>query len=262
MASAAGPSLVALQRSTLAGGLRADPYSGPMVDVTDATFQTAVIDRSHTVPVVVDLWAEWCGPCKQLGPIIERVVAATGGRVELAKVDVDANPQVAQAFRVQSIPAVFAIKDGQPVDQFTGALPEAKVAEFVDKLVGPAELSEVDRLAQAGDEASLRAALELEADHAGAVVALAELLTLDDRSDEALALLERIPESPETRRVAALARTGPVAGDQIHDRLVALLPRVKGDDEARREFVDLLELVAEDDPAKADWRRQLSAQLF
>lgn len=233
-----------------------------MVDVTDATFQTAVIDRSHTVPVVVDLWAEWCGPCKQLGPIIERVVAATEGRVELAKVDVDANPQVAQAFRVQSIPAVFAMKDGRPVDQFTGALPEAQVAEFVNKLAGPVELSEVERLVQAGDEASLRAALEIEADHAGAIVALAELLTLDDRSDEALALLERIPESPETRRVAALARTGPMAGDQVAQRLAELLGRVKADDDARRQFVDLLELVPDDDPAKADWRRRLSAQLF
>ena len=87
-----------------------------MADVTDATFQTAVIERSMTVPVVVDLWAEWCGPCKQLGPIIEKVIAATDGQVELAKVDVDANPNIAQAFRVQSIPAVFAIRDGRPVE--------------------------------------------------------------------------------------------------------------------------------------------------
>lgn len=233
-----------------------------MVDVTDATFQSAVIDRSMTVPVVVDLWAEWCGPCKQLGPIIERVVAATDGQVELAKVDVDANPNIAQAFRVQSIPAVFAIKDGRPVDQFIGALPEAQVAEFVAKLLPTKEQTEVERLIEAGDEASLLAALELEPDHVEAVVSLAELYAGEERGAEALALLERIPESPDTRRVAALARRGPEAALDVDARLAALLERVKGDDEARKEFVDLLELLPDEDPAKADWRRQLTSRLF
>ena len=156
--------------SCAGGGGAADQPSGPpytrrMVDVTDATFQTAVIERSMTVPVVVDLWAEWCGPCKQLGPIIEKVVAATDGQVELAKVDVDANPNIAQAFRVQSIPAVFAISEGRPVDQFIGALPEAEIAAFVAKLLPTKEQTEVERLVEAGDEASLRAALELEPDN-------------------------------------------------------------------------------------------------
>lgn len=233
-----------------------------MVDVTDATFQSAVIDRSMSVPVVVDLWAEWCGPCKQLGPIIERVVAATEGAVELVKVDVDANPAIAQAFRVQSIPAVFAIKDGRPVDQFIGALPEAEVAEFVAKLLPTKEQTEVERLIEAGDEASLRAALDLEPDNVEAVLSLAELCAGEERGDEALALLERIPESPDTRRVAALARRGPEAALDVDTRLAALLDRVKGDDEARKEFVDLLELLADDDPAKADWRRQLTSRLF
>jgi putative thioredoxin len=233
-----------------------------MVDVTDATFQSAVIDRSMTVPVVVDLWAEWCGPCKQLGPIIERVVAATDGAVELVKVDVDANPAIAQAFRVQSIPAVFAIKDGRPVDQFIGALPEAQIAEFVAKLLPTKEQTEVERLIEAGDEASLRAALDLEPDNVEAVLSLAELCAGEERGDEALALLERIPESPDTRRVAALARRGPEAALDVDTRLAALLERVKGDDEARKEFVDLLELLADDDPAKADWRRQLTSRLF
>lgn len=233
-----------------------------MADVTDATFQTAVIERSMTVPVVVDLWAEWCGPCKQLGPIIEKVVAATDGQVELAKVDVDANPQIAQAFRVQSIPAVFAIQDGRPVDQFLGALPEAQVAEFVAKLLPTKEQTEVERLIELGDEASLRAALELEADNTEAVVSLAELLAGEERGDEALALLERIPESPDTRRVAALARRGPEAALGVDERLAELLDRVKADDDARKEFVDLLELLPDEDPTKIDWRRQLSARLF
>ena len=233
-----------------------------MADVTDATFQTEVIERSMTVPVVVDLWAEWCGPCKQLGPIIEKVIAATDGQVELAKVDVDANPNIAQAFRVQSIPAVFAIRDGRPVDQFIGALPEAEIVEFVAKLLPTKEQTEVERLIEAGDEASLRAAMELEPDNAEAIMSLAELCAGEERADEALALLEKIPETPDTRRIAALARRGPEAALGVDDRLAELLDSVKVDDDARKEFVDLLELLPDEDPAKADWRRQLTARLF
>lgn len=233
-----------------------------MADVTDATFQTAVIDRSKTVPVVVDLWAEWCGPCKTLGPIIEQVVAETNGKVELAKVDVDANPQVANAFRVQSIPAVFAIADGRPVDQFIGALPEAQVREFVQRLLPTEEETEVQRLLRAGDESSLRAALELEPDNAEVITALAELLALEQRADEALAMLEKIPESPDTRRIAALARTGPSDPTDVEIRLAGLLDQVKSDDSARQQFVDLLELLPDEDPAKAAWRRKLTSRLF
>src|SRR5213082_3588803 len=144
------------------------------MDVTDATFETDVIQRSNAVPVVVDLWASWCGPCKTLGPILEKVVAETDGKVELAKVDVDANPQVGAAFRVQSIPAVFALKDGRVVDSFIGAVPEPAVREFVQRLA-PAK-SEVDLLVEKGDETSLRQAVELVPDHPAAVTALAELL--------------------------------------------------------------------------------------
>src|SRR4051794_40847771 len=127
-----------------------------MTDVTDATFQSAVLDRSMQVPVVVDLWAEWCGPCRTLGPILERVVADSGGAVELAKVDVDSNPGVSGAFAVQSIPAVYAISAGKVVDSFIGALPEPAVREFVQRLV-PSE-SEADRLVAKGDEAPPRPA--------------------------------------------------------------------------------------------------------
>jgi putative thioredoxin len=114
-----------------------------MKDVTDATFQADVVERSKQLPVVVDLWAPWCGPCKTLGPTIEKVVNETEGRVELAKVNVDENPAISQAFRVQSIPAVFALKDGKVVDTFVGALPETAVREFVSKLApvtSPADL--------------------------------------------------------------------------------------------------------------------------
>jgi putative thioredoxin len=188
------------------------------IDVTDATFQSDVVQRSSTVPVVVDLWAEWCGPCRTLGPVLDKVIGATDGQVELAKVDIDANPGVAQAFKVQSIPAVYAMKDGKVVDGFMGAQPEWQVAEFVQRLLPNAVESEVDRLIAAGDEESLR---------------------------------------------QALARTGGAPSDtaDLAERLDALLDTVKGDDDARQEFVDLLELL-DDDDATAVWRRKLAARLF
>ncbi|HJV09557.1 MAG TPA: tetratricopeptide repeat protein [Acidimicrobiales bacterium] len=231
-----------------------------MTDVTDATFQRDVLDRSAEVPVVVDLWAEWCGPCRTLGPIIERVVAETGGKVELAKVDVDSNPGVSAAFQVQSIPAVYAISQGKVVDSFIGALPEPAVREWVAGLA-PAE-TEADRLAASGDEASLRAALDLEHDHPVAVVALAELLAGRGEGEEALALLTRVPESAETRRVAALARVGDAVDDDVSGRLDGLLERVKDDEEARREFVDLLEMLGADDPRTPQYRRALASRLY
>ena len=231
-----------------------------MTDVTDATFQRDVLDRSAEVPVVVDLWAEWCGPCRTLGPILERVVAETGGKVALAKVDIDSNPQVAATFQVQSIPAVFAISGSKVVDSFIGALPEPAVREFVAKLT-PGE-SEADRLAARGDEASLRAALELEHDHPVAVVALAELMAGRGEGEEALALLTRVPETAETRRVAALARVGDAAADDVTGRLDGLLERVKADEDARREYLDLLEMLGAEDPRTPQYRRALASRLY
>jgi putative thioredoxin len=235
-------------------------------DVTDETFETEVLDRSVDVPVVVDLWADWCGPCKTLGPILEKVVAETNGAVALTKVDVDANPRVAGAFRVQSIPAVFALRDRKVVDSFIGAIPEPAVRQFIDRL-SPAP-SEVDRLIAAGDEDSLRAAVELEPGNERAIVALAEHLVGQGRNDEALALLERIPETAEARRVAALARLGSdaklatVSADGVQAKLDDLLERVKDDEEARQEFVDLLEIMGPDDPRTAQYRKALTSRLF
>ena len=232
------------------------------VDVTDATFQTEVVDRSMTAPVVIDLWAPWCGPCKTLGPIIERVVGDTDGKVLLAKVNVDENPAISQAFHVQGIPAVFAIRDGQVVDSFVGAYPEHEVKRFVEGLLPTAVESELSALVAKGDEDSLRQALELEPGNEDAIVALAELLVGRGDGDEALALLERIPESDRTRRVAATARLGPAPTDDYDATLVSLLPRVKGDEDARQEFVDILELMGPDDPRTAEYRKRLTARLF
>ncbi|MDY7100961.1 MAG: tetratricopeptide repeat protein [Actinomycetota bacterium] len=232
------------------------------IDVTDATFETEVLNRSQTTPVVVDLWAPWCGPCKTLGPIIERVVGETNGAVVLAKINVDDNPQAAQAFRVQSIPAVYALKDGAVVDGFMGAQGEAAVREFVERLLPTPEQTEVERLVEAGDEASLTRALQLEPDNEAAVVAMAELMVNDGRKDEALELLARIPETAEARRVAALARTGASAGDDVTAKLDVLLDQVKGDDDARKEFIDLLEVMGPDDPRTADYRKRLTSRLF
>ncbi len=233
-----------------------------MRDVTDQEFTTAVVERSREVPVVVDLWASWCGPCKTLGPILEKIIDEQGGAVEGVKVDVDANPQTAAAFQVQSIPAVYALTDGKVVDGFLGAQGEAAVREFVERLLPSETDTELTRLVDAGDEASLRRALEITADHEPAVLALAELLIGDGRADEGLALLERLPESAETRRLAALARQGNgVTGGKVEDKLGDLLDRVKGDDDARQEFVDLLELLG-DDPRVPEWRRRLASALY
>ncbi len=233
------------------------------MDVTDQTFTDAVLTRSNDVPVVVDLWAPWCGPCKTLGPMIEKAVADTGGAVELAKVNVDENPRVAQTFQVQSIPAVFAIHNGQVVDSFIGALPEAQVTAFVQRLAPAA--SEADLLVEAGDEASVRRALELEPDHVGATEALARLLI--DRGDaaEALAALQRLPETETGRALAAEARlleAGVDVSDGIESKLDELLGRVREDDAARQEFVDLLETMGNGDPRTNEYRRALAARLF
>jgi putative thioredoxin len=221
--------------------------------------------------VVVDLWAPWCGPCRTLSPILEKVVDETDGKIVLAKVNVDENPQVSQAFRVQGIPAVYAVADGKVVSGFVGAQPEAAVREFVDSLLPSEEDEKIAALLAAGDEDSLRQVLDQQPDHHDAIVALAELLAdkpEDGAADEALALLERIPETPETRRVAALVRTGAPApdaggnGEEITAKLEALLDQVRADDEARQTYVDLLEVLGPDDPRTADYRKRLTRQLF
>ncbi|MBI4934501.1 MAG: tetratricopeptide repeat protein [Actinobacteria bacterium] len=232
------------------------------VDVTDSTFQNDVIERSYMTPVVVDLWAPWCGPCQTLGPIIEKVIDATGGQVVLAKVNTDENPGISQAFQVQSIPAVYALKDGQVVDGFMGAYPEHVVQQFVDALLPTEGEVTLASLIAEGTEGSFRAALELDPGNEDAIVGLAELLVARGENDQALQYLARIPETDRTRHVAAKARVH-LAPDDDHDAtLTALLDTVKADEAARQQFLDILELMGPDDPRTPAYRKKLTARLF
>jgi putative thioredoxin len=241
-----------------------------MIDVTDQSFERDVLERSMQIPVVVDLWAPWCGPCKTLGPMIEKVVDEAAGpgpepKVVLAKINVDENPGASQAFQVQSIPAVYALRDGQIVDGFMGAQPEQAIRDFVARLVPTEQDAIIESLLAKGDEASLSEILLAVPDHPEAITALAALYVETDRNDEALALLAKIPESEETRRIAALARTDLEASSDnqaVEGRLAELLPQVKGNDDARQEFVDLLAVLGPEHPNTAGWRKKLTTQLF
>ncbi len=236
------------------------------IDVTDATFEAEILERSMQVPVVVDLWAAWCGPCRVLGPILEKVVAERQGEVALAKVDVDNNPRAAATFQVQSIPAVYALRNRRVVSGFIGAQPEPAVRDWLAG-VAPAP-TEVDEMVAAGDEASLRSALEREPGNETAIISLATLLVergTDESRNEALQLLSRIPETSEVRHLLALARVGGEATDgagTITARLDALLDRVKDDPAAKQEYLDLLEVMGPEDARVGEYRKALTARLF
>ncbi len=233
------------------------------LEVTDSNFEKEVLERSENTPVIVDLWAPWCGPCKSLGPILEKVIEDTNEKVVLAKVNIDENPGVAGAFKVQSIPAVFAIQNKDVVSSFIGAQGEEAVREFVQQLLPSEEMTEVEKRLSDGDETSLRKALEIEADNPIAITSLAQLLVTRNETgdkEEAVKLLEKIPETPETRRVLAMARLEDV-GD-VDAELSELIEKVKVDEGSRDRFIDLLELLGPDDPRTSEWRQRLTSALF
>jgi putative thioredoxin len=188
----------------------------PIFDTTEATFEQDVVARSHDVPVVVDFWAAWCGPCRQLTPILEAAVRERGGKVALGKLDTDANPRLAAAFRIQGIPAVKAFKDGRVVAEFVGAQPPATVAQFLDRLLP----SEADALVASGGEAELRRALELEPTRSDAAIALAGILRQRGERDDALAILHEFPGSFAAQGLAARIRLE--ADEDVREAFAAL----------------------------------------
>jgi putative thioredoxin len=198
---------------------------GIRVDVTEATFRDEVIERSRDVPVVVDFWAEWCRPCRQLAPALEGAVAGRGGEVELAKVDIDANPGLAQAFGIQSIPAVTAFRDGRVVDGFVGLVPLPEIERFLDGLLP----TEADRLAESGDEESLRRAIARDAGHVTARVRLARLLLADGRREEAGEAVAPVVHDPVAAGLAARIELG---GAEEPDVVAGLAALERGDLEA------------------------------
>ncbi len=232
------------------------------IDVTDATFQAEVLERSKTTPVLVDLWAPWCGPCKTIGPILEKLTDATGGRVILAKVNVDENPAISAAFKVQSIPAVYALKDGAMFDGFVGAQSEHVISEFVQSLMPEGGVPTVESLLAIGDEASLREAFVLKPGDEQIAILLAELLLAQGDVTGALGVLALVPETDKVRVVIAAARAAFAPTDDYDAQLTALLPQVKADEDARKKYLDIMEAMGSLDPRSAGHRKRLTAQLF
>jgi len=245
-----------------------------ITDVTEATFQSAVIDRSREVPVVVDFWAAWCGPCRQLTPALETAARSREGEVDLAKVDTDANQGLAQAFRIQGIPAVKAFRDGRVVDEFTGAQPPAAVERFFDALVP----SEADRLIAAGDEASLRRAVELEPHRAEAAVPLARILHARGEREEAAEVLGNVAGSFAASGLAARLRLESLTEPDLRpafaalddgrteeglDGLLAALPAADGHrDDLRQVVIGVLDELGVEDPRAREYRRRLASALY
>jgi putative thioredoxin len=242
-------------------------------DISEDQFESAVIERSKEVPVVVDFWAPWCGPCRQLTPALERAAEARQGQVDLVKVNTDENQNIARTFQIQGIPAVKAFKDGREVSQFVGAVPPAQVESFFDALVP----SEVERLVAEGDEASLRRALELEPNRRDAKVKLAQILFDRAERDEALKLIDGMEGDFTAEGLAARIRLEQQDDayaqafklldqgqrEQALDALIAALPTADGlKDDIRRAVVGILSTYDQADPMAKSYRMKLSSALY
>jgi putative thioredoxin len=250
--------------------------SAYVTDVSEADFQSVVIEGSKQTPVVVDFWAGWCEPCKTLGPILERVTNEAGGSVRLVKVDVDANPRLAQAFGVQGIPMVIAFKDGKPVSHFTGAVPEAAVRQFITQLT-PAPVDEAvlaaEALADAGDlagaEATLTGLLAEQPTNLEAGLSLATMLLDRGASQEAIEVLSRLSQTSDVKRLLAAARLLDGGDVDLADPEAAL-PRLlelvqeggDGREKARLQMIDLFDILGAEHPLTAEYRRRLANALF
>jgi len=244
------------------------------MDVTEATFASEVIERSRQLPVVVDFWAEWCGPCRQLGPLLEKAVEQRQGNILLAKVDTDANQGLARAFQIQGIPAVKAFRDGVVVSEFVGAQPPQMIDRFLDALLP----SEADGLVQQGDEASLRRAVELEPTRADAAIPLARILYARGELDAAAQILDAVPGNFAADGLLArfeLEASGEPdlssafsaldAGDIEHalDLLLGELAAADGaKDRIRRVVVGILDDLGPDSELARASRRRLAAALY
>jgi putative thioredoxin len=272
-----------------------------VIDVNQANFQAEVLDRSFQVPVLLDLWADWCEPCKQLSPLLERLAAEAGGRFIVAKVDVDANQQIAQMLQVQSIPTVFAVIGGQLVPGFQGALPEPQLREFIVALLDAAQQAGLSGVQQPGEGAQAddlpaapeapedprftaaeqaleegdfdlaveryNAILQAEPANVDARLALRQAVLLKRLSALEPDTLERAASAPDDVDLQLAAADAEFADNRVADaftRLIELVRRVRGDERGpvRERLVDYFELLGPDDPRVAPARRELANALF
>jgi putative thioredoxin len=227
-------------------------------DVSQQEFKAKVVERSKEVPVVVDFWAEWCGPCRTLGPALEDAVRKRDGEVELAKVDTDANQEIAREFGIQSIPAVKAFKDGKVVAEFVGAQPPAAIESFLNEFVP----SQADRLADAGDEESLRKALELDPRHAPSAVGLGRILLDRGETDEALELLRPFPHDFVADGLMARIELSQTENGDSSDELQSAF--AAWDDGEPGDALEQLQgvLAAEQDQKRKDALRRVMVAIF